>query len=270
MLDAMAVLSEVIEVKFLFTMRSLPSLLNSQPGFDGGLCRHGLILAATISYFVTITRSLPRHLWRVVWYESMQDPSTRALFVAELGQWMGWTLPVGDWQPGDWHSSTKPTIYAGALGWAKMVEEALAVNGSLGKLLDRNQQLGFDDRDESSANKPERRLRALMADVKHTRRTHDLDDATLWATEWGCSEERDWYSQPQADLSSASAARASPANRHNKPVEGMQAERDAAQFLRCSALLSSSRSKEGSTGGGKGGGVHPADLIRCVELLQKE
>ena len=195
MLDALSNFSDVIEPKFLFTMRSLPALVNSHYYFDGGMCRHGIILAATLSYFGTITKSLPRNSWRVVWYESMQSPGTRAQFEVELGQWMGFNVQREGWQPGDWHTSTKTLLYEGPLGWAKMVEEALAAKGAFGKLLDHHHQLGFNR--SSSTNEPLHRLRVLEANAEHMRDMHSLDDANFWDPEWGCSNESDWYTDTQ-------------------------------------------------------------------------
>ena len=265
-LDAVAKVSDTIEVKFLFTMRSLPSLLNSHPGFDGGLCRHGLVLAATISYFGTITRSLPRNTWRVVWYESMQNADTRKVFEAELSQWLGWKVRHENGHSGHWRSSLKPTRNMGVLGWAKMVEEALVLNGSFGKLLDRDQVLGYDDDDNNNASTsgPLRRLRALLADT--AQQTKSFDETKLWATEWGCSEERDWYSEPLADPSKLSSAK----NHFGELLENKWATRDAAQFLRCSSLLKKATSAKTQIGSRSSELELSADLLRCVELLQKE
>ena len=196
MLDALANSSDVIEPKFLFTMRSLPSLVNSQNFFDGGVCRHGLILAAILSYFGTITKSLPRNSWRVVWYESMQNRDTRALFEIELAQWLGFNVRHESWQPGDWHGSTKTLQYTGTLGWTKMVEEALAVNGSFGKLLNHHYQLGFNKSSVNRTNETVHRLRALVANAEHMGEVHNLDDERLWDPEWNCSEEHNWYTDP--------------------------------------------------------------------------
>lgn len=267
-LDAMTSISKEIEVKFLFTIRSLPSLLNSHPAFDGGLCRHGLVLAATLCYFGTISRSLPRSSWRVVWYECMQNVRARKLFEKELSQWLGWKAHnESEYSAGRWRSSSKPTRNMGVLSWAKMVEEALVVNGSFGLLLDRNQILGYDDSSNASVSGPLHRLRALMADADRAQQSKSFDETKLWATEWGCSEERDWYSEPLADPSKMSASGKSANDLFDENVENKWATRDAAQFLRCNSLL---KKKTTSGGAGTKGSESSADLIRCVELLQKE
>lgn len=193
MLDALSQFSTIIEPRFLFTMRTLASLVNSHESFDGGMCRHGLALAAMLSYFGTITKSLPRDSWRVVWYESMQNEGTRTLFEIELGQWMGWKVEHENWQPGVWRGSTKSIQYTGVLGWAKMVEDALAVKGSFGKLLDLDYQLGLSSGSINSTNEPLHRLRTLAANAEHMQNKYSLDDGKLWDPEWGCSEEDNWY-----------------------------------------------------------------------------
>ena len=267
-LDAVTSISKEIEVKFLFTMRSLPSLLNSHPAFDGGLCRHGLVLAATLRYFGTITRSLPRNSWRVVWYESMQNVNARKLFEKELSQWMGWKAHnENEYSAGRWRSSSKPTRNMGVLRWTKMVEEALVFNGSFGLMLDRDQILGYDDSSNASTSGPLHRLRALMADSDRAQQSKSFDEANLWATEWGCSEERDWYSERLADPSKMSASGNSANDFYDVNAEIKWAARDAAQFLRCSSLL---EKKATSAGAGTRANESSADLIRCVELLQKE
>jgi hypothetical protein len=58
-------------------------------------------------------------------------------------------------------------------------------------------QLGFDRSSTNSTNETVFRLRVLEADAENLREMHNLDDAKFWDPEWGCSEEKHWYTDPK-------------------------------------------------------------------------
>jgi hypothetical protein len=171
------------KVKFLFTLRSLPGLLNSHPGFDGGACRHGLVLGATLSYFGKMSNDLPRETWRTVWYESMHNQHTKAQFEQELGAWLLVPKLQNASQHDDWQSSLKSLDFNNKrvpLKWARLIEQYLAETGQLGLLLDSSQVLGSG-------------REVHLEETGNTSTFKRNESSKLWVEELGCSAPRDWY-----------------------------------------------------------------------------
>jgi len=183
--------------KFLFVLRRVEGMVASHPGFDGGPCRHALVMSAMQAYFSRVAGDLPKGQWRTLWYENMGGASELARATSQLRAWLGFPhydtpTPLAD---ATWHASTKevPTE-SGPVGWAAKLQRGSATDGLLFHLLDPNQALDDPNKGPGAA------LRALSrrpspppppppSSSKPTPLvafSSSLNDPSLWDPLWGC------------------------------------------------------------------------------------